>query len=69
MALLRPDVDFARVDGSADLEALPKVRAIDPPVLVDDRVVPLSQLDAAFARHREAYIASKQGMWQLRVLA
>lgn len=69
MSLLRIDVDFARVDGPADLEALPKVRAVDPPVLVDERVVPLSRLDAAFARYRETYIAGKQGSWHLRILA
>ena len=37
--------------------------------LVLDGAVPLSQLDAAFARHREAYIAGKQGEWPLRIIA
>jgi len=69
LALLHLDVDFVRDPVHPDLFALPKVRAVDPPVLLDGRSVPLSQLDAAFARHREAYIASKQGEWPLRVLA
>jgi len=69
LALLRRDVDFARDPDRPDLFALPKVRAVDPPVLLDGRAVPLSQLDAAFARHREAYIAGKQGEWPLRIIA
>lgn len=69
LALLRPDVDFARATAHADLVALPKVRAIDPPVLLDGRVVLLSHLDTAFAQHREAYIASKQGTWLLHIIA
>ncbi len=71
LALLRPDVDFARVadPAAADLRALPKVRAIDPPVLVNGGAAPLSQLDPAFARRRAAYIAGKQGEWFLRILA
>lgn len=69
LRLLRRDVDFVRDPAHPDLFALPKVRAIDPPVLLDGRVVPLSQLDTAFARHREAYIASKQGEWPLRIIA
>jgi hypothetical protein len=73
LALLRPDVDFARViafdSTTVDLTALPKVRAVDPPVLSEGQVAPLSRLDATFAQYREAYVAGKQGMWQLRILA
>ena len=68
LALLRCDVDFARDPAHPDLFALPKVRAVDPPVLLDGRVVPLSHLDAAFARRREAYITGKQGEWPLRIV-
>lgn len=68
LKLLRRDVDFVRDPAQPDLFALPKVRAVDPPVLLDRRTVPLSQLDAAFARHREAYITGKQGEWPLRIV-
>ncbi|HNT73938.1 MAG TPA: HD domain-containing protein [Anaerolineae bacterium] len=68
LALLRPDVTFARDDDHPNLWALPKVRAIDPPVLIKGDVVPLSQLDPAFGRRRADYIASKQGRWGLRVV-
>ncbi len=68
LRLLRRDVDFVRDPAHPDLFALPKVRAVDPPVLLDGRAVPLSHLDAAFARHRKAYIAGKQGEWPLRIV-
>jgi hypothetical protein len=71
--LLRPDVRFVRDSGRdagrddrrPDLVALPKVRAIDPPVLVKGQVRPFSELDPAFARRKAEYIASKQGRWGL----
>ncbi|HQE93197.1 MAG TPA: HD domain-containing protein [Anaerolineae bacterium] len=67
LALLRPDVDFVRDPVHPDLLALPKVRTVDPPVLVDGRAIPLSHLDTAFAQRRAAYIAGKQGEWPLRI--
>lgn len=73
LALLRLQVDFERLpDGREEdgvLFVLPKVRAIDPPVLVDGRVVPLSQLDPDFARRRQHYIDSKTGPWHLRTVS
>ena len=68
LALLRPEVDFVRDTAAPDLIVLPKVRAVDPPVLVGEQVAPLSQLDAEFARHLAAYITGKQGEWGLRIL-
>lgn len=69
LALLRADVDFVRDDEHSDLIALPKVRAVDPPVLLNGHVAPLSTLDTNFAQRRAAYIASKQGEWGLRIVA
>lgn len=70
LGLLRRDVDFVRVqDDDHDLVALPKVRAVDPPVLVDNETKPLSAIDAAFATRRQAYIDGKQGRWRLQIIA
>ncbi|MBN1249409.1 MAG: HD domain-containing protein [Anaerolineae bacterium] len=71
LGLLRRDVDFVRVSPTTeyDLVALPKVRAVDPPVMVRGRVRPLSQIDPAFAAQRSDYIAGKAGVWYLRILA
>ncbi|MCD6284733.1 MAG: HD domain-containing protein [Anaerolineae bacterium] len=70
---LRRDVDFARVEGESagayDLVALPKVRAIDPPVLLNGSTTPLSELDPPFAARRHRYITGKEGSWKLRILA
>ncbi len=45
-----------------------KLRTIDPLVLVDGLTLPLSELDARFARYREEYLTSKQGKWPMRVV-
>ena len=65
--LLRPDVRFVRDDVHPDLVTLPKVRAVDPPVLTDGQVQPLSRLDADFSRRKADYVAGKQGQWGLRI--
>lgn len=44
-----------------------KIRTIDPPVLVDGKLVLLSELDPEYAASRAAYIASRQGNMQLKV--
>jgi hypothetical protein len=70
--LLHREVDFEVVaDGDAedyDLPALPKVRAVDPPVLGGEEVMPLSDLDPEFARRRRSYVRSKKGTWRLKVV-
>ena len=45
-----------------------KLRTIDPPVLLDGAVQRLSELDAAFARHRDEYLRRKAGKWPMRVV-
>ncbi|MCU0520129.1 MAG: HD domain-containing protein [Anaerolineae bacterium] len=71
--LLRQDVDFVRIPDSQSredaLEVLPKVRTIDPPTLVDGRVVLLSQMDSDFAQRRQDYMSRKAGLWHLKILA
>jgi uncharacterized protein len=65
--LLRSDVHFVRDDVHPDLVTLPKVRAVDPPVLSDGHVQPLSCLDADFHRRKADYVAGKQGQWGMRI--
>jgi hypothetical protein len=64
--LLHPTLDFVRDDRQPDIVVLPKVRAVDPQVLVNGQMFPLSELDETFARRREAYVTGKQGVWGLR---
>lgn len=67
LSLLDRSTDFVRDPEDYDLIALPKVRAIDPPVHVDGQVAPLSALDDDFARRRRDYITGKAGRWYLRI--
>lgn len=69
LALLRPDVTFERVAAAPDLTVLPKVRAIDPPVVLNGVVHPLSALEPAFARRRADYLARQQGPWGLKIIS
>ena len=45
-----------------------KLRAIDPDVLLNGELRPLSTLDPDFAKHRSHYLTSKQGKWPMRVI-
>ncbi len=44
-----------------------KIRTIDPPVLVNGVLVPLSELDAEYAAWRAAYLESRAGELRLHV--
>ncbi len=46
-----------------------KLRTIDPDVVVNGDVVPLSLLDQEFADYRHSYLQNKQGKWPIRVIA
>jgi uncharacterized protein len=45
-----------------------KLRTIDPEVLIADRLVPLSAVDAGFARYRGDYLSRNSGKWPMRVI-
>lgn len=45
-----------------------KLRTVDPHVLVQGRLVPLSTLDTDFARRRAAYLHAKSGQWPIQVI-
>jgi hypothetical protein len=68
LSLLDRSTDFVRDPDDYNLIALPKVRAIDPPVQINGQAVPLSALDDAFSRRRRGYIAGKTGQWYLRIV-
>lgn len=46
-----------------------KLRSIDPDVLINGQVQPLSLLDADFAALRSSYLRENQGKWPMRVIA
>jgi HD superfamily phosphohydrolase len=44
-----------------------KLRTIDPDVLEHGELVPLSELDPSFDKHRRSYLQRKAGKWPVRV--
>lgn len=69
LALVRPQTGFAWDEAAPTFWVSTKLRAIDPDVVVNGRLHPLSTLDPDFGRKRAAYLASKQGKWPMRVIA
>ncbi len=68
LALVNPATRFAWDEEQPTFRVGTKVRTIDPEVLTEAGPVSLSILDESFARHRERYIAGKQGEWPMRVV-
>lgn len=46
-----------------------KLRAIDPDVVINGRLFPLSTLDSDFAQRRQDYLTHKAGKWPMRVIS
>jgi HD superfamily phosphohydrolase len=69
LALISPAARFEWDEADPTFRVSTKLRTIDPDVLIDDQFLPLSALDADFARHRADYLRSNSGKWPMRVLA
>jgi hypothetical protein len=46
-----------------------KLRSIDPDILIDGSVKPLSSIDQEFAVHRQQYLKQNRGKWPMRVIS
>ncbi len=68
LPLISPQTQFLWDADQPTFWVSTKLRTIDPPVLVDGSARPLSELDPAFAHHRDDYIRSKTGKWPMRVI-
>lgn len=68
LALISPHTQFAWDETNPTFRISTKLRAIDPDVLLDGQLIPLSTLDAEFADHRHAYLQRKQGKWPMRIV-
>ncbi|MBI1423403.1 MAG: HD domain-containing protein [Gammaproteobacteria bacterium] len=66
--LITPGTRFIWSEEQPMFRVTTKVRSIDPPVITGGSVAPLSALDPAFARYRDAYLASKRGPWPMAVV-
>ncbi len=68
LALVSPATRFEWDQVNPTFRVSTKLRTIDPDILIDDRFLPLSTLDADFARYRADYLRSNSGKWPMRVL-
>lgn len=63
-----PDTRFVWDDESPTFRISTKLRTIDPPVIINTHVAPLSTLDPAFGQHRQEYLAKNSGAWPMRII-
>lgn len=68
LALISADTQFVWDEKAPTFRVSTKLRAIDPDVVVDGALRPLSCLDPAFAHHRDQYLKHKRGKWPMRVV-
>jgi hypothetical protein len=69
ISLISPDTRFEWDEVAPTFRVSTKLRTIDPDVLGNGRLFPLSELDADFARRRTEYLRDNTGKWPMRVLA
>jgi uncharacterized protein len=68
LGLVNLETQFAWDEEAPTFRVSTKLRTLDPDVVVDGRLYPLSTLDEEYGRQRQAYLASKQGSWPMRVI-
>ena len=65
---VRADTRFEWDEQKPEFRVSTKLRSIDPDVLLNGSVQPLSTLDPEFAAHREEYLTQNSGKWPMRVI-
>jgi hypothetical protein len=68
LRLISPRTRFEWDEENPDFRISTKLRTIDPDVLVEREIQPLSKLDPEFADHRNKYLEEKSGKWPIRVV-
>lgn len=69
LAPVKASTHFVWDDERPDFRVSTKLRTLDPDVFSGGGLRSLSELDPAFGRRREAYLARKAGKWPMRVLS
>lgn len=62
------DTRFEWDDANPEFRVSTKLRSIDPDVIINGVVKPLSVLDSEFAAQRTEYLAKNSGKWPMRVI-
>jgi uncharacterized protein len=66
LSLVSMETKFTIDESTPTFRLRPKVRSIDPEVILDGRILPLSKLDPQFDQARKKYLRQKQGNGRLR---
>ena len=69
LASIQASTRFVWDEDRPDFRVSTKLRTIDPDVVSDGALTPLSELDPEYGRRRREYLARKQGKWPMRVVA
>ncbi len=65
---VRPDTIFVWDEDNPEFLVSTKLRSIDPDVLINTQLIPLSTLDHNFTRYRDNYLIQNCGQWPIRVI-
>ena len=68
VCLITPGTRFIWEEERPLFRVATKVRSIDPTVCNENRVMPLSELDAVFSKFRQNYHSEKQGVWPMGII-
>jgi len=63
------DTHFEWNEQNPEFRVSTKLRSIDPDVLLDGSIQPLSTRDPGFGAYREEYLTQNSGKWPMRVIA
>jgi HD superfamily phosphohydrolase len=67
VSLINTETTFVWDDENPDFKVSTKIRTIDPDVLVNNRLVKLSELEPSFSEKRKAYVMGSEGAWPVRI--
>ncbi|MCA9952880.1 MAG: HD domain-containing protein [Anaerolineales bacterium] len=68
LQLITPQTKFMWDAENPTFRVSTKLRAIDPDVVIEGQLQPLSMIDADFANRRTDYLTRKSGKWPMRVI-
>jgi len=68
LQLISPTTKFEWAESDSTFRVGTKIRTIDPDVVVDGGLHPLSTLDPDFAAYRRDYLQRKAGLWPIKVV-
>ena len=68
LSRVHADTRFEWDEQHPEFRVSTKLRSIDPDILLNETIQPLSSLDPDFAAHRETYLTQNSGKWPMRVI-